>query len=251
MAAWLKRRSVSLLLDALVVAALAVPAVGEFLRWPLFVLYIDLSFGLFRTLRSDLPWIKRVFQDPATRIAHGLEHATIAVLSAEGMPVIHGAAHGRDRFFIAMEAECGCTPEAVREAASSAIRRILDGERSLAYHPGCGTSRAVSAVTMWSVYATSLLVTLVTRGAAPVFLAVSVLVFRIWLACDTALGLVAQRLFTVSTDFTSGHVVDARVMPGTTWAATLIREGEVGFEVVVDIQLAATRGGLVSPGVLV
>jgi hypothetical protein len=85
-------------------------------------------------------------------------------------------------------------------------------------------------------------------GSAPIFLAVSVIVFRFWLACRTALGLLAQRLFTVSTEFAFAHVTDVREIAR---AHGMRRpEDETWFEVLVDVRVAATTGGLVSPGTI-
>jgi hypothetical protein len=127
-------------------------------------------------------------------------------------------------------------------------RRILDGERSLAYQPGCGTSEVVSSITLWLVYMTSMLFSLAVGASAPIFLAFSVVVFRFWLACRTALGLLAQRLLTVSTDFASATVID--VQPVAKVRGIVCPEDETWFEIVVQVQPAPSKGGLVSPGAL-
>src|SRR5690606_24530867 len=117
-------------------------------------------------------WILAIVRDPATRISHGLEHATMAVCAENDLPVVRGFTHGRDRFVVVLEAGQGHQQERVREAAARSIRRILDGERSLAYQPGCGTSEVVSSVTLWLVYVTSMLFSLAVDGAVPIFVAV-------------------------------------------------------------------------------
>src|SRR2546423_3988485 len=83
MAAGLKRIVPWLVLDALVVFALAFPHACTWLRWPLLGLYAQLSWTLFRKL-SQHRWILTIVRDPAARISHGLEHATLAVLVEEG-----------------------------------------------------------------------------------------------------------------------------------------------------------------------
>jgi hypothetical protein len=247
MAAWLQRIVTSLALDSLAVIALAFPAAALYLRWPLLALYALLSVALFKKLRTH-SWIWRIVHDPATRIAHGLEHATIAVLLEQGVPVIHGFTHKRDRFVVALSADQACASAAVAEAAASAIRRIHEGEHALAYQPGCGTSDAVTAVSLWVVYVASVVFTFVLGGSAPIFVAVSIIVFRIWLACETALGLLAQRLYTVSTAFTSASVFDVcEVSKIRSFARP---QNETWFEVVVDVRIRASDGGLVSPGPL-
>jgi hypothetical protein len=247
MAAWLKRFLPSLVLDALAVCALAFPTASAYLRWPLLALYALLSISLFKALNAQR-WILRIVHDPLTRVVHGLEHATLAVLAEDGLPTIHGFTHGRDRFVVALAEGQAQQHASVVEAATRAIRRIHEGEHALAYQPGCGTSEAVSAVTLWLMYVASVLFTLVIGGSVQIFVAVSVVVFRIWLAWETPLGLLAQRLFTVSTAFSSATVIDVRE---TSAIGNVARPGdETWFEVVVDARLGASRGGLVSTGPL-
>jgi hypothetical protein len=247
MAPWLKRTLPSLLLDVLVVLALALPEVCAYLRWPLLGLYGVLSWALFRTLSANR-WIVDIVRDRDWRIAHGLEHATIAVLAEDGLPVDRGYAHGRDRFFVVVRGQ-GHHVAAIRDAAERAIRRMQAGEHSLAYQPGCGTSEVVFAVTLWLVYVTSMLLPLVIGGSVALFFAISVIVFRFWLACETALGLLAQRLFTVSTAFESARVVDVRELPKW-WKWGADREDETCFQIIVEFRVAASEGGLVAPGPL-
>jgi hypothetical protein len=172
----------------------------------------------------------------------------MAVCVENDLPVVRGFTHGRDRFVVVFEAGHAHQTNLVREAAVRSIRRILDGERSLAYQPGCGTSEVVSSVTLWLVYVTSMLFSLAVGGSAPIFLAFSVIVFRIWLACRTALGLLAQRLFTVSTAFASAGVIDVHQVAKVRGMAC--PQGETWFEIVVQVQPAASKDGLVSPGAL-
>jgi len=246
-AAWLKRMVPSLLLDAVVVFALAFPEVSAYARWPLLGLYGVLSWVLLMDLSANR-WILTIVRDPATRIAHGLEHAALAVCAEGELPVVRGFTHGRDRFVVVLEAGQGQQLTAVREAATRSIRRILDGERSLAYQPGCGTSEVVSSVTLWLAYVTTMLISLAVGGSAPIFLAVSVILFRFWLACQTALGLLAQRLFTVSREFASASVLDVREVVKAHGIAR--PEVETWFEVLVEVKVATSTGGLVSPGTL-
>ena len=244
---WLKQSVPSLLLDAVLVLALAFPEVCTYARWPLLGLYAVLSCILVMDLSANR-WILRIVRDAATRISHGLEHATMAVCAESELPVVRGFTHGSDRFVVVLEAGQGYQLHLVREAAAKSIRRILDGERSLAYQPGCGTSEVVSSVTLWLVYVTSVLFSLAVDGSAPIFVAVSVIVFRFWLACETALGLLAQRLFTVSTEFAFADVVD--VQEASNVRGMVCPTTETWFEIRVRVQPAASKGGLVSPGAL-
>jgi hypothetical protein len=247
MAASLKRILPSLVVDVLVILALAFPALCTYLRWPVLGIYVLISWALFRMVIDNL-WIVTIVRDRATRIAHGLEHATIAVLSEEGFPTLHGFTHGRDRFVVALGEGGEGKRDAVQQATAKAIRRILDGERSLAYHSGCGTSEVVFAVSLWLVYMSCVLLSFLVGGAVPIFFAFSVIVFRIWLACETALGLLAQRLFTVSTAFATGAVVDAREVRRV--CGRVCPNDESWFEIVIDAPVAPSTGGLVAPGTL-
>lgn len=247
MADWLKRSWPSLFLDAVLVVALAFPEVCVHARWPLLGLYAVLSWVLWMDLSANT-WILSIVRDPATRMSHGLEHATIAVCAERDLPVVRGFTHGRDRFVVVLEAGQAHQKHLVREAAARAIRRIRDGERSLAYQPGCGTSEVVSSVTLWLVYVTSMLLSLAVGSCAPIFVAFSVVVFRFWLACHLALGLLAQRLFTVSTEFASAAVVDVQHV--TKVRGMTCPEGETWFEILVRVHPASSKGGLVSPGAL-
>jgi len=234
------------LADVLVVVALAVPAAASYLRWPLLAVYAVVSFAVWKRLERH-PWIAWIIRAPATRITHGLEHATLAVLEEMGLPARHGFTHGRRHFVVALEGN-GPSEDVVRAAAQRAIDRILAGEHGLAYTPGCGTSDAVSAVTLWLVYVTAAVCTLLVDGSTPIFFVLSVLAFRLWLACDTALGLLAQRLLTVSVDFAAARVV--HVTSRRSVAGHIAPVHETWFEVVVEVEVRATHGGLVAPGVL-
>ena len=208
-------------------------------------LYGALSYRLLVELRSS-PWILGIVRDSRTRIVHGLEHAAIALLAEAGLPVVRGFTHGPDRYVVVLEATHEHQLPSVRQAATSALDRIRRGEHSLAYHPGCGTSHVVSAVTLWVVCASSIFVSLAIGARTEFFFAFGVIVFRLWLAFVTPLGLLAQRLFTVSTAFTSGNVVDVRSVVN---ARGLIRpKGETWFEVVVNVSPGASKGAVVAPG---
>ena len=237
-----------LALDALVVLlVLAGSGAAACLRWPVLALYAVVSWRVFVKVRANT-WILTIVRDPATRIAHGLEHATMSVLCEAELPATHGFTHGSSRFMVALDGKQGHQLAAVRDAAASAIHRIGNGERELAYQPGCGTSEVVFAVTLWLVFASSLVISLALRSSPALFLALGVIVFRIWASLETGLGLLAQRVFTVSTAFSSAAVIEVREVSwlhGHTCPAD-----ETWFEVVVDVQAGASEGGLVSPGPL-
>jgi len=76
----------------------------------------------------------------AIRRNHGLEHATIHILSGQ-FPGKTLAGHSNPRGFFIL----GDVPtESVREAATEALARMRNGESKLAVHPGCGTNYVVA-----------------------------------------------------------------------------------------------------------
>ena len=76
----------------------------------------------------------------ATRRNHGLEHATIHILSAR-FPGKSLAGHSNPGGFFIL----GDVPtEAVRAAVAEALTRMRNGESKLAVHPGCGTNYIVA-----------------------------------------------------------------------------------------------------------
>lgn len=82
----------------------------------------------------NLPVISRV------RRNHGLEHATLHILS-EHYPGIILAGHSDTGGFWLL----GDVPtEAVQEAAKEALKRLNAGEHRLAVHPNCGTNFVIS-----------------------------------------------------------------------------------------------------------
>jgi len=78
----------------------------------------------------ELPLVRR------TRRNHGLEHATIHVLSARrpGLPI---AGRSTPYGFYMVGA---LSVDDIRSAAEEALRRMRGGEQHLAVHPGCGTN---------------------------------------------------------------------------------------------------------------
>jgi len=84
----------------------------------------------------DLPVLSRI------RRNHGLEHATITLLS-QRIPNRHLAGYSYPGGFFLL----GDVPtEQVRELVIEALARMNNGERYLAVHPNCGTNYAVSGI---------------------------------------------------------------------------------------------------------
>ncbi len=78
----------------------------------------------------DIPFIAR------TRRNHGLEHATVHVLSAYHPAVSIVGRSTPNCFYI----YGNLTAEQIRTAANEALGRLRAGESHLASHPGCGTN---------------------------------------------------------------------------------------------------------------
>jgi hypothetical protein len=82
----------------------------------------------------DTPLLSRI------RRNHGLEHATITLLS-QRFPMHPLAGYSFPGGFFLL----GNVPtEEVREAVAQALSRMTNGERSLAIHPNCGTNYVAS-----------------------------------------------------------------------------------------------------------
>lgn len=243
--AWLKRWHWRLL-DIAFVQALVFPETCSYLRWVMLGAYVLLSVLLARRLLRDR-WVFRLVRDTRTRIAHGLEHATLTLLVARDLPVHEGFTHGHDRFVAVLEAGHEYALPLVRVSARRAISRIRSGQRVLAYHRGCGTSQLVFATTLWFVLFASALLTVTFGASVQICFALWVIAIRLWAAAVEPLGLVAQRLFTVSTDFAAASVVDVRLVSKA--AGRTRPDDKTWFEVVVEITPADAVGGAVTPGV--
>ena len=84
----------------------------------------------------DIPVISRI------RRNHGLEHATITLLS-QRFPYRRLAGYSFPGGFFLL----GDVPtEQVREVVIQALSRMNNGERNLAVHPNCGTNYVVSGI---------------------------------------------------------------------------------------------------------
>ncbi|MEP7290412.1 MAG: DUF6391 domain-containing protein [Chloroflexota bacterium] len=78
----------------------------------------------------DLPLVRR------TRRNHGLEHATIHILSDRVKNLRMAGRSGESGFILLGEAPT----EQVEAAVRDALRRMRAGEHGLAIHPNCGTN---------------------------------------------------------------------------------------------------------------
>jgi hypothetical protein len=87
-----------------------------------------------RLLAMPLPWVDR------TRRNHGLEHATITLLSQKYRGLSMAGRSTPFGFYLYGDV----STEALTAAAQEALRRLRAGEHQLALHPNCGTNFLVS-----------------------------------------------------------------------------------------------------------
>jgi len=80
--------------------------------------------------------------DPISRVRrnHGLEHATLHILSKRNLGKRMGGHSDFNGFWLLGDLET----EQVRSAADEALRRMKNGEHHLAVHPNCGTNFAAA-----------------------------------------------------------------------------------------------------------
>ncbi len=136
----------------------------------------------------EIPYVKR------TRRNHGLEHATVHILSKKlkNTPMMGRSSDGG--FVLYTQAEQADVEAAVREA----LRRMKGGEHSLAVHPGCGTSRLTTGM------ATSLMgiaaLSGVSRRDALSRLPYTMMLMMLTILFSEPLGLGLQRHFTTEGD---------------------------------------------------
>src|SRR5512145_2167377 len=84
----------------------------------------------------NLPLVRR------TRRNHGLEHATIHVLSSRFHGLSMAGRSTPNGFYIFGNV----STEEVRSAVDEGLQRMRNGEPHLAVHPGCGTNYLTSGV---------------------------------------------------------------------------------------------------------
>lgn len=146
----------------------------------------------------SLPVVRRV------RRNHGLEHATIHVLSRRIKNLNMAGRSTAGGFYLYGNV---ATPE-VEAAAHEALRRMRAGEHQLAIHPNCGTGLVTAGVM------TSLATLVATTGMRPgpverlARLPTVILLSTLSLIAAQPLGLALQYHFTTLGDPGSTEIVD-------------------------------------------
>lgn len=178
--------------------------------------------------------------DQRTRILHGLEHATIAVLEERGIAVRSGMTYaGEFHLSLGHDGRIWQRSAEIRIAARDAIVRVMSGEHALAYTPHCGTSYLV-AICLYAVAVVAAGLIAAAFGA-PVGIMWTVTVAAALAARALArrTGMAAQRWLTVSTDIASARVTDMDCRPSSDGDRLLV-------VVAVEVTPRARAGGLVA-----
>ena len=174
------------------------------LLFPLTILLIvpfAFALGSLNTLLT-LPFqMIAVALDKERRRNHALEHATVNVLEeriGQRLP-ISGFAEA-DGFFVNGVA---AQPAAIMAAAQEGLQRLQAGERSLAWHPRCGTvivaGQLISALTFFAVL-------FYLKLSLPTLLVAMVVALLLGRLLAQPLGLLLQRTLTTRTDVGNLHL---------------------------------------------
>jgi hypothetical protein len=184
-------------------AALAFPELAHYVRWPLLVFAWGAALLLMPTMWFA-SWIITMRNDQRLRISHGVEHATVDLLALQGAPVTQGTAHA-DHFVLSLERDdhFDVWLARVRETTEIAIARYASGDTALAYAHTCGTSTQLAFLLRLAAVAVPGVALHLLGAPAHFMLLAWLLAVRTSQAIDKPLGILAQRWFTVSTEFES------------------------------------------------
>ncbi|MBA3454702.1 MAG: hypothetical protein H0T42_16565 [Deltaproteobacteria bacterium] len=178
--------------------------------------------------------------DHRTRILHGLEHATIAVLGERGIHVRSGVTKtGEFHLVLNHDGRLWQRSAAIRLAARDAIGRVMSGEHALAYTPYCGTSYVI-AICLYAIAVVAAGIVASVLGAPlGITWAATVAAGLCARAIARPSGLAMQRWLTVSTDIASARVTDMQCSPSSDGDRLLV-------VVAVEVTPRAREGGLVA-----
>lgn len=217
------RRVVESLLEKVIAGVLLLCLIGPLLslavdpHWrllalafalPVFLIPPTLAGVFLWSLGSSLRELRDLARDRKTRVIHGLEHAAIRVLLDDGHIVYGGLTH--PAFFevhLYNEGKAEKQASVVRKAVTTAIRRVRDGERRLAYDHRCGTSMLVSVLLVALMAVASTVVGFFYHLSPLVLLIIGAAFVGTTLIAARPLGLLAQLLLTVSASFRSARVL--------------------------------------------
>lgn len=147
-------------------------------------------------------WIPtvRALTDERTRILHGLEHATVAVLEERGILVDHAVTlPGVFDLALANDGRSSQLVSAIDDAVATAALRVSLGETALVYTDRCGTSRLVAELGTSLVVAAAGAIALIAGLAPGYAFALTIAGLALARLTSLRLGRLAQRYLTVST----------------------------------------------------
>jgi hypothetical protein len=187
--------------------ALALDPFGRIFIVPLVALFVLLAITFLVLFVRSLPEAVALFRDRRNRVAHGLEHACIAILEENGHPTFGGITK-KGRFLVGVN--YSTSYKEVERAVREAIRRFAVGESELAYSPRCGTSAAVGSL----LFALTIVGCTIAAigfgiGIGPAFMAAAILGCFAMLF-QKPLGIAAQKYLTVSARFSHVSVGEIR-----------------------------------------
>ena len=165
--------------------------------------------GLFMwAMRASFRELRDLAADRVTRIIHGLEHAAIKIMERDGQPALGGLTRkGFFEVYVSSESANPGQAKLIRRSTSEAIRRVRDGERRLAFDRRCGTSLLIAVLLVALAALASGVVGLFMHLRPQVVLAIGVGFVALVVVGARPLGLLAQRLLTVSTALRSARVL--------------------------------------------
>jgi hypothetical protein len=173
--------------------------------------------------------------DERTRIVHGLEHATLALLEERNVASGGGVSFAnRFEIYFHHDGHVVHLDDAIRTAANDAIRLVHGGRRELAYSPLCGTSYLVGIVALSLAVAAVAGVAVVSGAATGYVFAAMVAAGALARVAARPLGLAAQRALTVSTRFASARV-------GAIEREISVDGARVYYSVAVDVEPVPSR----------
>lgn len=187
------------------IVVMALDPLGFVFVAPFLILALVAAVAMLVSFVASLGELRALVGDRATCVVHGLEHATVNILLADGAPALGGETHAGG-FVIELRNDGTVRPDAVERAAHDAIRRVHTGERALAYSPRCGTSVLVALLLLAIIVVGGSVLGFVLGASAGAIAAAVVAVALLTWPAARPLGLLAQRTLTVSTTFASATV---------------------------------------------
>jgi len=179
------------------------------------VVLIPLILGSFiiGSIAASLRELRDLIKDRRTRIIHGIEHATVAMLLRRGFQVRGGQTdNGYFKLWLESDQRKGKrkpkdgATEAVRRACSKAIEKLRTEKWSLAIHPKCGTTWMVLFLLASIVAIASVAIGLFTTLSPKTLVAIVGTFFAFLALGSRPLGYLLQRTMTIAVDFKGARV---------------------------------------------